>query len=157
MATDIDKDTERWKRFGKWLRAKRIERSRETGMPRAELAKICGVHDNSWANWERGGRNMAGHWIVYRPKPENLHGIARALDLAPIEVFKRAGVRMDDDVLDMVGPDSEDRFNTLVEMIGALAKKVDELAAVNPGLASEMQAKVQEVSGEVKAARRRRS
>src|SRR4051812_25071406 len=89
-------DTDHWKKFGRWLHAARIQRQRDTGLTRAELANVCGVHDNSWANWEHGGRNMAGHWIVYRPKPENLHGIAKALDIDPAEVFRRAGVRMDD-------------------------------------------------------------
>jgi transcriptional regulator with XRE-family HTH domain len=139
MTTDTDKDTEHWKRFGKWLRAKRMERSRLTGLPRAELAKVCGVHDNSWANWERGGRNMGGHWIVYRPKPDNLYGIARALDVAPAEVFKRAGVRMDDDILVTVGPDGEDRIAWLMEAVGKLSDKLDALVEAQPHLKTEIE------------------
>jgi transcriptional regulator with XRE-family HTH domain len=144
-------DTEHWKRFGKWLRASRMERSRATGLPRAELAKICGVHDNSWANWERGGRNMAGHWIVYRPKPDNLHGIARALDIPAAEVFKRAGVPMDEDVLLTVGPDGEDRIAWLMEAVGKLSEKLDSLVEAQPHLKAEIE-EVQQ-----KMPRRRRS
>lgn len=148
-----NKDPERWKRFGKWLRAQRIERCRELGMARREFVeKYTDVGDGSWATWERGGRRIDGNWVVYRPKNENLYGIARALDLPPADVFKRAGVPMEGDVF----PDGGDeKMDMLVEMITALSKKVDELAAVNPALASEMQARVEEASGEVKAARRR--
>jgi transcriptional regulator with XRE-family HTH domain len=121
--------------FGQWLRAARMERSRLTGLPRAELAKVCGVHDNSWANWERGGRNMGGHWVVYRPRNDSLYGIARALDLAPAEVFYRAGVPMEDDVLVTVGPDGVDRMDLLMEMIGQLAEKMDRLTKGQDGSA----------------------
>ena len=154
-----DNDTERWKKFGRWLRAKRIERSRELGIPRAELAAICGVHDNSWANWERGGRNFAGQWVVYRPKPENLHGIAKALDVAPAEVFRRAGVRMDDDVLDVLGPDGENKLDQLMEMVGLLARKMDELSAHSPDTElEELREKVRQLEAEApKRTVRRRS
>jgi transcriptional regulator with XRE-family HTH domain len=149
VAMTPDTDTEHWKRFGKWLRAKRIERSQELGVPRAELAAICGVHDNSWANWERGGRNFAGAWVVYRPRPENLHGIAKALDVPPAEVFKRAGVHMDDDVLVDLGPDGETKLDQLLEMVKLLVDRLppsDEQAMVRE--------KLRQLDGEKRARRR---
>lgn len=151
MTADSDKDTEHWKRFGRWLRAKRIERSHQTGLPRAELAKICGVHDNSWANWERGGRNMAGHWIVYRPKPDNLHGIAKALDLPPADVFKRAGVRMDNDVLDTLGPDGQDKLDRILNLLQTLVKEMPHMREEIEKVSGDLS----EVTGQVKRRARR--
>jgi transcriptional regulator with XRE-family HTH domain len=84
-------DPEHWKTFGRWLRARRMATQR----PRKELARIAGISDNSWSNYERGGRNVAGGsaWIVQRPTPETLMKLSKALQIPPKEMFAKAKMK----------------------------------------------------------------
>lgn len=83
-------ELEHWRSFGRWLRAARREHSHRTGLPRATIAAAAGVCDNTWGNWERGGRNMDGHWVAYRPTPKHLDTVAFALGIPAAEVRDRA-------------------------------------------------------------------
>lgn len=94
------------------------------------LAKIAGVSDNTWGTWERGGRNMGAHWVVYRPRPESLVGIARALDIPAKDVFAEAKMPLDDEVVIDLASAQEfdaDRIDRLIELVNELALKIARL------------------------------
>lgn len=83
-------EAEHWREFGRWLRARRKEHTLRTGSPRARIARQAGVSDNTWANWERGGRNAGGHWVTYRPTPAHLDAAAAVLGIPPAEIRLRS-------------------------------------------------------------------
>jgi transcriptional regulator with XRE-family HTH domain len=83
-----------WKKFGLWLREQRKASTYATGTPRYKLAEAIGVGDNTFANWERGGRGVHGNWVTYRPTDTNLVGIARVLGIPVEDVFRRAGIQL---------------------------------------------------------------
>lgn len=151
-------DTVHWKTFGRWLRASRKERTYRTGQPRHELAKLAGVSDNTWGTWERGGRNMGGNWVVYRPKPESLVGIARALAIPVDTVFAKAKVTLDPYQWDEPVPMEVDP-SPVMATLSLIMEKLEELSSVRGGSdprIEELQAKVDELLAEREQQKRSR-
>lgn len=151
-------DTEHWKTFGRWLRATRKERTYRTGRPRHELAKLAGVSDNTWGTWERGGRNMGGNWVVYRPKQESLVGIAHALGLPVTDVFSKAKVTVDPHLADTrpISAIEDDMLSQLMDKVSQIADRLEELALVRPSdEMGDLRAKLNELLAEQDKAKRR--
>jgi transcriptional regulator with XRE-family HTH domain len=129
-----------WRKFGLWLREQRMARAHVTGKRRYELAQEIGVGDNTFANWERGGRKVGGNWVTYRPTDANLVGIARVLGIPIEEVFKRAGVKLPAFLLEAAHnrvptatPNGDDMLRQLVDLVTQLDERIARLEKAGNG------------------------
>lgn len=130
------------KKFGSWLREQTTARSILTGKPRYMLAKEAGMDWSTWKNYQNGGRTNQGHWNVTPPSIQSLLAMAKVLDIAPAEMFRRAGMEMPaglkgvprqsppselQQLLSVLDKVSEDERQPIVDTLAALVRQVADL------------------------------